>query len=91
MDKLARSNRAKYIKNGRHTRQKIRKLVGLCGYQDNSDFASLKVLLVLHSLIKGQKYLKARLHRQKQQLTILLPLPNPLQERCGIHVQEDDS
>jgi hypothetical protein len=42
MDKLAGPDRAKHIKNGRHPRQKIRKLAGLYSYKDNSDFVSLR-------------------------------------------------
>ena len=65
VDKLACANRAKRIKNGRHSRQKICKSVGLCGYKDDSDFASFKALLVLYSSVKRQKDLKARLLRQR--------------------------
>jgi hypothetical protein len=65
MDKLARSDRAKRIKNGRYSRQKICKSVRLCGYKDDTDFASPKALLVLHSSVQRQKDLKARLLRQR--------------------------
>jgi hypothetical protein len=65
MGKLARSDRAKRIKNGRYSRQKICKSVRLCSYKDDSDFASLKALLVLHSSVKRQKDFKARLLRQR--------------------------
>jgi len=44
--------------------RKICKSVRLCGYKDNSDFASLKALLVLNSSVKRQKDLKARFLRQ---------------------------
>ena len=65
VDKLSRSDRAKRIKSGRHSRQKICKSVGLCGYKDDSDFASFKALLVLYSSVKRQKDLKARLLCQR--------------------------
>ena len=78
VDKLASANRAKRIKNDRHSRQKIRKSVRLCGYQDDSDFASLKALLVLHSSVKRQKDLKARLLREREQFSVLLPRPTGL-------------
>ena len=83
MDKLARLNRVNRIKNGRHLRQKIRKLAGPCDYKDDGDFASFKVLLVLHPSVKRQKDLKARVLRQKQQLTVFLPCPTCFRDRVA--------
>jgi hypothetical protein len=65
-DNLANPDRAKRSENGRNSRQKIGQAVGFCGNRNYSDFASLQVLFVLHSLIKRQKDLKTRLLRQKQ-------------------------
>jgi len=91
MDKLAGPGRAKHIKNGRHPRQKIRKLAGLCSYKDNSDFASLEVLLILHPSVERQKDLKSRLSPPETTTRRSSSLPNLLQGQCGIHVQADDS